>query len=153
MVLALGATLGSGCEEERCGPSSGIVDRVIDGDTVELSGGIRIRYLGIDTPESTGGSDDCYGTESADRNRELVEGMRVDLEYDLECTDRFDRLLAWVSVDGDEINRRLVAEGYACTLFIPPNGADREGEYRALETQAQQLGTGLWGACEEVTCD
>ncbi len=144
----------AGCgTDERCGPSSGTVLRAVDGDTIELEGGERIRYIGIDTPESTGGKDDCYGQEAADRNAELVEGKKVDIEYDVECTDRYDRLLAYISVNGDEINRRLVAEGYACTLFIEPNGADRKGEYRALETQAQQQDTGLWGACEKVTCN
>ena len=151
---ALAASACAGCgQDNRCGPSSGTVARVIDGDTIELASGETIRYIGIDTPESTRGADDCYGEESSDRNKELVEGRKVDITYDLECTDRFDRLLGYIAIDGNEINRQLVAEGFACTLFIPPNGAERQGEYQALETQAQQQGTGLWGACEDVTCD
>jgi len=138
---------------DECGPTEATVVRVVDGDTVELEGGERVRYIGVDTPESTGGATDCYGQEAKTKNEELVEGKTVKLEYDVECEDRFDRLLAYVSVGGDEVNRRLVAEGFACTLFIPPNGESRQSEYRALEVQAQQQGTGLWGACEEVTCD
>ena len=155
LVIALcGIGLAAGCSpDDRCGPTSGTVARVIDGDTIELESGERIRYIGVDTPESTGGKDDCYGTEASDRNEELVEGKKVSIEYDVECTDRYDRLLAYVSVDGEVVNRSLVADGYACTLFIAPNGADVQAEYSALERQAQMQDLGLWGACEVVTCD
>lgn len=153
-VALLAPSFVPGCSpDDDCGPTSATVARVIDGDTVELESGEIIRYIGIDTPESTQGADDCYGEEASIRNAELVEGQRVTIEYDLECTDRFDRLLGYLSVEGDEVNRRLIAEGFACTLFIPPNGSSRENEYRALEVQAMQQMTGMWGACEDVTCD
>ncbi len=153
LIACTGAAL-TGCgSEDTCGPTRALVVRAIDGDTVELESGERVRYSGVDTPESTNGKDDCYGQEAADYNAMLVEGKTVTLEYDAECTDRYDRLLAYVSVDGEEVNRKLVAEGYACTLFIPPNGADHEAEFSALESYAKMQSIGLWGACEVVTCD
>lgn len=144
---------GCGSGGSACGPSKGTVSRVIDGDTIELESGERIRYLSIDTPESTGGKDDCYGTEAAAFNAMLVSGRKVRLRYDVECTDRYDRLLAFVEVDNIQVNLRLVEQGYACVLIIPPNGEDTRDAFEDAEYEARQLGRGMWGVCEEVTCD
>lgn len=156
-AAALGAiaTLAAGCggPESTCGPSSGVVARVIDGDTIELESGETIRYLMIDTPESTGGATDCFGSNAAQFNSDLVLGETVTLSYDVECTDRFGRLLAYVTLDDQEINTLLVERGYACVLHIPPNGADRADEFEALEATARAAGQGMWGICEDVTCD
>ena len=140
-------------EGSSCGPTRAVVERVIDGDTVELEDGTRVRYLMIDTPESTNGKDDCFGAEATDLNRMLVEGKEVTLRYDVECTDRFYRLLAYIEVSGREINSLMVERGAACVLHIPPNGEDRADEFAALEAQARASMVGVWGACEDVTCD
>ena len=139
-------------EPSECGPSEAVVARVIDGDTVELEGGQRVRYLLIDTPESTQGKDDCFGQEAAEANRGLVEGQRVALAYDKECRDRYDRLLAYVHTPDGEVGRILVRGGHACVYVIHPPGQEREAEYRALEREAQLLRAGLWGACPVPTC-
>lgn len=139
--------------DDRCGPTSAVVSRVVDGDTVELEDGTRVRYLMIDTPESTQGKDDCFGTEATELNRMLVEGKTVTLRYDAECTDPYDRLLAYIEVDGREINSLLVERGAACVLHIPPNGEDRVDEFEQLEDDARAAMVGAWGACEDVTCD
>ena len=153
-LLLAGASCGSGSDGDgRCGPSSAVVTRVVDGDTVELEDGTKLRYLMVDTPETTGGKNECYGQQAMDYNIQLVQGKTVTIAYDEECEDRFDRLLAWVSVQGREVNRLLVERGYACVLFIKPNGAAREAEFDALEAQAKAEGRGMWGACAEVACD
>jgi len=148
-------TLFCGCGDggNRCGPSSATVTRIVDGDTVELQDGTKVRYLMIDTPESTGGADDCYGQEASDYNRDLVLDRRVKLTYDVECADFYDRLLAYVEVDGVEVNLRLVEYGYACAYYLPPNGEDRRAEYENTEAAARAAGRGMWGACSVVTCD
>lgn len=157
LALGLGAAAATwpGCasDEGRCGPAHATVARVIDGDTVELDDGRRVRYLLVDTPESTGGKHDCYGSEAADFNRSLVEGKAIGLEYDEVCEDDYGRLLAYVTVAGREVNALLVERGFACVLQIPPNGEARVDEFESLEAAAQQGQTGLWGACAEVTCD
>jgi micrococcal nuclease len=130
-----------------CGPAVALVEYVVDGDTVELEGGERVRYLMVDTPESTNGADDCYGMEAAIYNRDLVEGREVTLSYDSECRDTFGRLLAYVEVDGVEVNTRLVEFGFACVLHIPPNGADRLQEFMNFQAIAQSESRGMWGAC------
>lgn len=154
-VIALAAAL-TACAgpEDTCGPTTGTVSRVIDGDTIDLASGERIRYLLVDTPESVNGATDCYGTNAAQLNRDLVEGREVTLAYDeAGCTDRFGRLLAYVSVGGVEVNRTLVERGYACVLYIPPAGELRHNEFENLEAVARAAGRGMWSACPVVTCD
>ncbi len=136
---------------ERCGPSTGVVARVLDGDTIELETGERVRYLLIDTPEVSGGVE-CFGLEAKDLNTDLVLGKTVSLRYEAECTDKFDRLLAFVSLDGREINTLLLERGYACVLFIPPNGSERLDEFNQLESAAKAQDKGLWGNCETNPC-
>ena len=145
LVLGL---LASGCGAEgACGPEAGVVARVVDGDTVVLQTGERVRYLLVDTPETTGGHDDCFGAEARDFNRALVEGRGVRLHYAEACTDRYGRLLAYVSVDGREVNSLLAREGYACVLYVSPAGRSRRAEFEALESSARRARKGLWGAC------
>lgn len=153
VLLALGAAACAPAAEP-CGPSSGVVSRVIDGDTIELTSGERIRYLLVDTPESTNGATDCFGQEAKALNESLVAGKTVALTYDdASCTDRFDRLLAYVSVDGSDVGAELVSRGYACVLYIPPAGESREADFTRWEAQAKAAGLGMWGACADVTCD
>jgi micrococcal nuclease len=135
-----------------CGPSEARVARVIDGDTVELSGGERVRYLMVDTPEITNGHNECYGAEASAFNRSLVEGQRVSLRYDAECTDRYGRLLSYVSVGGRELNSLIIQQGYGCLLHIAPNGAARLQEFELWQSEAKALGRGLWGACDPKPC-
>jgi micrococcal nuclease len=152
LALASLAACG-GADGDRCGPSEGVVARAIDGDTIELESGEIIRYLLVDTPESTGGATDCFGENAKTFNEDLVVGETVQLTYDVECEDYFGRLLAYVRVGGREVNTLLVERGYACVLHIPPNGDDRVDEFQALEDAARAAGTGMWSACTEITCD
>ena len=152
LAVAAGAACSPGGGSSDCGPTSGTVARVIDGDTIELESGETIRYLMVDAPENTS-SVECYGPESTAFNSDLVAGKDVEIEYDEECTDRFDRLLAYVSVDGREVNSLMVERGFGCVLYIPPNGGDREEEYDALEATARSESRGLWGACPENPCN
>lgn len=142
-----------GCSDvESCGPAQALVERVIDGDTVELVSGERVRYVLVDAPEITNGKNACFGAQARQLNRELVEGRVVGLEYGPRCRDRYDRLLATVTVDGLDVNAELVRSGYACVLFIPPDGEERAGEFQRFEREAQQAGLGLWSACEAKPC-
>lgn len=152
-LIAALAIWAVGCEGgPGCGPASARVTGVIDGDTIALSSGERVRYLLVDTPEITKGKDECYGKEARDFNRALVLGQIVELRYDQECRDRYGRLLAYVAVSGREVDSLLVEQGYGCVLHIPPNGAGRAAEYKALEARARAEGRGLWGSCSPAPC-
>jgi micrococcal nuclease len=105
----------------------------------------------IDTPESTTELE-CWGPEAKLANQDLVEGRSVTLHYDVECEDDYGRLLAYVELSGQVINKVMVDRGHACVLEIPPNGADVSDEYHALEYAAEQLGKGLWASCNPIPC-
>lgn len=153
LVLA-GWLFATGCDAgSHCGPTEATVTRVIDGDTIELEGGETIRYLLVNTPETTGGKNECYGQNAVQFNTDLVLGKTVEITYDTQCTDRFDRLLAYVSVSGQEVNTLLIERGYGCVLHIPPGGDDRADELEALEAAAKAAGRGLWGACDPIPCN
>lgn len=144
-LVVLGSWLGLvGCATEP--NNTALVARAIDGDTVELDTGERVRYLMVDTPESTTELE-CYGENAKTFNRDLVEGKLVSLRYDVEREDRFGRTLAYVTVDGDEVNTLIVERGFGCVLYIEPNGTDRLDEFQELEQAAREANRGLWGAC------
>jgi micrococcal nuclease len=138
------------CESEPvCGPSDGVVARVLDGDTVVLTSGETVRYLLVDTPEWQA----CFGPDAARMNRALVEGQPVSLRYDRVCRDRYDRLLAFVQRGGREVNALLLERGYACVLYLPPAGSSSYDAYERLEAAARAAGRGLWGACPVTPCE
>ena len=106
-----------------------------------------MRYILVDTPE-LGDVPECFAEDARDFNNSLVYGKTISLIYDDECRDQYDRLLAFVSVEGQQVNRTLVAEGYACVLHFPPNGDDHVVECYALLNEAFMANKGMWAACE-----
>lgn len=153
-IVILASNLACIDQEFECGPPRGLVRNVVDGDTIDLANGQRTRYLMVDTPEQRGpNGTDCFALEATRFNRDMVLGREVDLSYDTQCADRYGRLLAYVSVDGVEINARLIERGYACVLRIPPNGKDREQELLGLEELARSKNRGMWGACRRISCE
>ena len=117
------------------------VIRVIDGDTVELADGRRVRYIGIDTPELR--PPEPLAREATEYNRRLVEGRMVRLERDVSDTDRYGRLLRYVWVDGILVNAELVREGYAEAREYPPDTRYAPC-LEALEEEARRFGRGIW---------
>jgi micrococcal nuclease len=137
--------------EGRCGPSEGVVAQVVDGDTIDLESGERVRYLMIDAPESTS-EVECWGPEAKQANGDLVAGKVVSLAYDVECEDDYGRLLAYVSLGETVINELMVERGLACVLHIPPNGDAVAETYESLAYAAKMLDKGLWAACDPNPC-
>lgn len=100
------------------------VRQVYDGDTLLLSTGEHVRYIGVDAPEidHQGGKSDFLAHEARQLNAKLVQGKPVRLELDLERNDRHNRLLAYVFLEnGDMVNELLVRKGLARVLPRPPN--------------------------------
>jgi micrococcal nuclease len=119
-----------------------VVD-VIDGDTIEvrLEDGStrRVRYIGMDTPERG----DPFYTEATDANGVMVGGRDVTLVKDVSETDRYDRLLRYVFVDGTFVNYELVRLGLAVSLTVPPDVSCAD-TYLEAERLAREDGVGLW---------
>ena len=149
-LTATAPTAGAGSPTPS-GLQQALVVRVVDGDTIDvLIGGeeLRLRYIGIDTPETVDPRRPvgCFGKEASARNRELVAGKTVGLEKDVSETDRFGRLLRYVWLGGRMVNARLVEEGYASASTFPPDVRHAE-LFAALQSEAREQGRGLWGAC------
>ncbi|MBD3245545.1 MAG: nuclease [Candidatus Omnitrophica bacterium] len=126
------------------------VTEVIDGDTVRLENGRLLRYIGVDTPEVRvkRGTDFVYAPEpyalrALEYNRGLVEHKRVRVEFDVEKTDKYGRLLGYVFSGDEFVNKALLTRGYAVLLTIPPN-VKYTKEFTAAQRAAREAGRGLW---------
>ncbi len=127
------------------------IDHVVDGDTIVVGDGERVRLIGIDTPETKDPREPvgCFGVEASRHTEKLLPpGTGVRLVYDVERTDRYDRTLAYVyrSSDGLFVNAALVRDGYAYAYTYPPDVAHAD-ELVALQREAREAGRGLWSAC------
>ena len=128
------------------------VKRVIDGDTILLANGERVRYIGIDTPETKHPykAVESFGKEAYTYNKKLVEKKRVRLEFDVEKRDIYKRLLAYVYVDNIFVYAKLVEVGFAHVSTFPPNVL-HQALFLKLQREARKEGRGLWG--ERPTLD
>ena len=127
------------------------IGRVVDGDTVYLTTGAKVRLVQIDTPEVYFGVE-CFGPQaSAATKRLLPPGtvVRLAAEPATDRVDQYGRLLRYVirARDGLNVNLYLVARGDAAPYFYD----GRRGRYVAVlqraARRARTLRLGLWGAC------
>lgn len=118
-----------------------IVTRVVDGDTVVLKNGQKVRYVGIDTPEH----DECYFDAATIANRNLVLNKKVKLVKDVSETDKYGRLLRYVYVGKTFVNRYLVRQGLAQVATYPPDVAYVD-IFRQAQSEARNYNRGFWGA-------
>ncbi|MDJ1115489.1 thermonuclease family protein [Microbacterium dauci] len=159
-LLWIGAVAANAPRDAPADRAAFTVTYVFDGDTIEaepadaaaraLAGTedpVRIRLIGIDTPEGTP-EPECGADAARERLVELLpEGSRVSAASDREPRDRYDRLLLYLwDADGAFVNATLVAEGHAEALRVEPNVA-HAGEFDRLEAEARAAGVGQWGAC------
>ena len=101
------------------GPSTARVERVIDGDTIQVrfeGNSYTVRLMGVDTPETKHPTKavEYFGREASAFTKAHLEGKPVALVRDSagDSTDRYGRLLRYVYLDGDNFNARLIREGY-----------------------------------------
>lgn len=136
-----------------------LVKRVVDGDTLQLVSGERVRLIGMDTPEIHESSklyrdsqrtrQDIQtikelGRRAFEFTKKLVEGERVSLEFDVEKHDKYGRILAYVYLkDGTFVNAEIVKQGYASLMTIPPN-VKYADLFRRLYQEARINKRGLW---------
>jgi micrococcal nuclease len=120
------------------------VIRVHDGDTVTLSykgSKYRVRLIGIDAPEL---GQKPWGRISKNHLKEILPD-RIKIEMDVQSRDRYGRLLAYLrDENGTLINQKMVEDGYAVLLTIPPN-VKHVDELKEAQRKAREAGRGLWG--------
>jgi micrococcal nuclease len=122
------------------------VKRVVDGDTLLLDSGVRVRLLGIDTPETKKPDHpvEPFGPEASEFTRKMVEGKMVNLEYDRERLDQFGRTLAYVYIDGRMLNEALIEAGLTRAEVKFHFRNDRKKRFKELEQDAREHHRGIW---------
>lgn len=115
------------------------VKRVVDGDTIVLADGRRIRYLGINTPER---GEPLWG-EARDYNERKVKGEMVTLEFGEVKEDAYGRTLAYVFVEGEMVNAALLQAGLAHLFVLEP--ITFYHHFRMIQEEARTQGLGIWG--------
>jgi micrococcal nuclease len=133
-----------------------LVTKVIDGDTIALENGEKVRYLGINTPELHHPKKEveCFAYQAYEKNKELVLGKKVFLQKDISEKDKYGRLLRYVFLDekmstdeGSFVNLYLVKNGFAYAATFPPNVKYTDLFLKA-QKEAYQKNLGLWQKCQ-----
>jgi micrococcal nuclease len=134
-----------------------VVNRVVDGDTIELNDGRKIRFLNIDTPETVKPNTPimCYGKEAKAFVIESIEKKTVWLTFDKEKTDKYGRTLAFIFKDKnalnsgkitESLNYEMVTVGLARSVFYPPNTTYKP-EFLSASQTAIDKKVGIYKAC------
>jgi micrococcal nuclease len=126
------------------------VTSVIDGDTIKIlyeGKEETVRYLLIDTPETNHPSlgEQPLGKEATKENKRIIESGEVSIEFDV--GDRFDdygRLLAYIYVDGESVQERMLESGFARVAYVYPPNTRYIDEFEEAEQQAKDAGIGIW---------
>jgi micrococcal nuclease len=128
-----------------------LVKKVVDGDTIVLADGRRVRYIGINAPE-LGGPAERFGPEARDFNRRLVDQEKVRLEFDRERHDQYRRVLAYVFLPDDTfVNAELVKSGHAYCVFRRPN-TKYDSLLLQLQGEAMARKAGMWDKYPNEEC-
>lgn len=127
--------------------------KCVDGDTAwfYINGEkIKTRFLAINTPESTN-KIEAYGKEASEFTcKELTQAKKIEIEYDDNATktDKYNRDLVWVYVDGKLLQEKLIESGLAEVKYI-------YGKYKyvddlkSLEKTAKENKIGIWSNSSE----
>ena len=125
-----------------------LVERIVDGDTLLLEGNVRVRLLGVDTPETKHPDRpvEPLGLEASEFVRNLVDGQRVRLEFDRERRDRYGRTLAFVYIGELMLNEEIVRAGYSRAETQYPFSSLKKKLLLEAEEEARTARRGLWRA-------
>jgi len=121
------------------------ISRVVDGDTLKLSDGRRVRLIGVNTPEL---HDDRrivreFAVAAQQYLRRICEGRLASLTFDQQRLDKYGRTLAYVTLEnGQMANRSLIEEGYGYAFTKYP--FRYASEFRDAERTARKRRKGLW---------
>ncbi|MDA7027745.1 thermonuclease family protein [Bacillus sp. CLL-7-23] len=131
--------------------------KAIDGDTIKVKykGQEKtVRYLLVDTPE-TKKPNSCvqpYGKDASERNKELVNGGKLKLEFDKgDQTDKYGRLLAYVYVDGKSVQEKLLKEGLARVAYVHPPNTKYLDQFKEDEKNAKNKQMAIWSKSNYAT--
>ncbi|MFV2065855.1 MAG: thermonuclease family protein [Pirellulales bacterium] len=126
------------------------IARVVDGDTLLLMNGARVRLQGVDTPETVKPAHpvEAWGPEATAFTRRFVSGGYVRLEFDRERLDRHGRFLAYVWVDRRMLNEELVRAGLARAEPRYRYSDAMKRRFLRAEAEAKVAGRGIWSGSD-----
>jgi len=133
-----------------------LVVKVIDGDTIEIETGERVRFIGVDTPETVHPkkSIQCYGREASNKMKSLLSNKWIYLEKDVSETDRYGRLLRYIYLpnlnnptEAIFIDEYLIENGYGKVITYPPD-VKYHDKLLVAQKNAQAENRGLWQKCQ-----
>jgi len=122
------------------------VARVVDGDTLVLQDGVRLRLIGIDCPESVKPDHpvEPFGPEASQFTRNFIGQQQVHLQFDLEREDQFGRMLAFVFVGERMLNEELVRAGLARYQGQYRYAENMKRRLRVAQDEARAAKRGIW---------
>jgi len=124
------------------------VGKVVDGDTLQLANGARLRLIGANTPETVKPNHpvEPFGPEASEFTRRFVAqgGWTVRLEFDRERVDKYGRFLAYVYVDDVMLNEELIRVGLARAETQYRFAAAKKARFKAAEAEAKAARRGIW---------
>lgn len=127
------------------------ISKVIDGDTVHLNDGRKIRFIAVNTPEigRKGKASQPFARKAFKALKKiLAHSKKVGLSYDQDKKDRYQRILAYITLEnGHSVGRELLRQGLAHTIVVPPN-TKYINCYREVEEKARALRLGIWTLAE-----
>jgi micrococcal nuclease len=129
-----------------------VVNKIINGDTIQLDTGEIVKYIGIEAPELNmkEGGPEFFARQASRQNQRLVLLKKVRLEFDKEKKDSEGRMLAYVFVKNVFVNAELIKLGYAKTNIVPPNDKYKN-MFLDYEKKAKQSEKGLWQEAKKDT--
>ncbi|RCW72038.1 thermonuclease family protein [Saliterribacillus persicus] len=137
---------------------SAIVTRVVDGDTIKLEVDGQeetARLLLVDTPETKHPEYPVQplGEKATNFAIDKLAGKTVEIEYDGPKRDKYDRILVYLWVDGENFNEMLLEEGLARFAYVYDPPYTHEFSMRQAEKKAKNSEKGIWGIENYVTED
>ena len=140
VLLNVFLVLKSPGEQDKKEELQGTVVRVIDGDTFDLEGEVRIRLAGVEAPEYPKG---CLSNQAKERLEELILGKEVEIEV-IE-KDNFGRQIGFIRVGDVFIDKILVEEGLArVVLYSKRKKLKHQDEFIQAEREAKEKNLGIW---------
>lgn len=131
--------------------------KAIDGDTIKVKYEGKeqnLRYLLMDTPETNHPQlgKQPFGEKAKERNRELLNSGKLEIEFDIgERIDKYGRLLAYVYIDGESVQEKLIEEGLARVAYVYPPNTRHLDLYEKAQERAKKAGIGIWTLEDYVT--
>jgi micrococcal nuclease len=119
-----------------------VVSRIIDGDTMELMGGDRLRLLALDTPEEG----ETFYAEATELLSQLSLGETARIEYSHRRRDKYGRLLGYLYIDSQFINKTVIDSGLGYVYLFSDNdlASDQVRSMIAAQRSAIERRVGLW---------